>query len=292
MSVQREKGVLEHSVKHFMTPSPLARKVLFYVTRCGHYFCSEKYLFISDIGAGQPSGRHTFVLLCVRAGSLSLLIDGQQYKAGADAAVLIDCRLPYSYQTLESSEFIWLQFGGANSAAFYDHITQLRGKVFPVHDGGNTFKLAEAFVCGCGYASSGVETTCSQELHGLLCQLLLPQSEKTKEAEASPVELAVRHMQAHLSEHLSMGEVAAYVGISVPQLNRLFRSKIGMSPYQFLLLKRMDKAKNLLLTTDLSIRSIAGKVGYGEETTFSSAFAERVGTPPLSYRKNAHWMDY
>jgi len=79
-------------------------------------------------------------------------------------------------------------------------------------------------------------------------------------------------------------EVAREVGMSTFHFVRLFGAVFGQSPKQCQLQARLERAKNLLLTTDHSVTDIAFESGFASLGTFTHVFAERVGLPPSRYR--------
>jgi AraC-like DNA-binding protein len=60
----------------------------------------------------------------------------------------------------------------------------------------------------------------------------------------------------------------------------------GYSPMQYLLRRRVGEAQTLLITTDLPIAEIAGRVGYDTQSYFNLQFTRHVGMPPKRYRQN------
>jgi AraC-like DNA-binding protein len=65
---------------------------------------------------------------------------------------------------------------------------------------------------------------------------------------------------------------------------RLFRETFGETPHQYLIKRRLEKAKELLTYTDLSITEVCFEVGFQSLGSFSSLFRKAVGHPPVSYR--------
>jgi len=86
---------------------------------------------------------------------------------------------------------------------------------------------------------------------------------------------------------LSLEEVANVVGISKTQMSKLFRNKVGIRYIDYLTKLRMEKAKQLLEETELSVKSILLDVGYIDKTNFSKKFKEYYGVNASSYRKQA-----
>ena len=73
--------------------------------------------------------------------------------------------------------------------------------------------------------------------------------------------------------------------LSPSHLIRLFRAELHHSPHEYIVLLRMDRAKYLLKTTSLPIKAIAVEVGYGNESSFTGAFTERIGISPRRFRE-------
>lgn len=65
---------------------------------------------------------------------------------------------------------------------------------------------------------------------------------------------------------------------------RTFRSRLKETPHQYLMRKRIDKARELLATSDMSITDICFAVGFESLGSFSSLFRRAVGWPPSVYR--------
>jgi transcriptional regulator GlxA family with amidase domain len=91
-------------------------------------------------------------------------------------------------------------------------------------------------------------------------------------------------MSDHLGEQLTLEDIAEHAAMSIRTLNRRFREHVGTSPLQWLLMLRVERAKELLETTDLSIERIADEVGFGSSVTLRHHFTRRVRVPPQRYR--------
>ena len=79
---------------------------------------------------------------------------------------------------------------------------------------------------------------------------------------------------------LDIGAVCNEGFISVSSLQRAFLQHFGMSPMQYVIKLRMDKALGLLMANDLSVRGISSLCGFSDEKYFSRAFKKRYGYPP------------
>ncbi len=98
------------------------------------------------------------------------------------------------------------------------------------------------------------------------------------------VEHVIKVMREHLSEPLSLGDLADAACLSPYYFNRIFHRSIGLPPCEFLAALRLDAAKKLLLTTDLSVTDVCFAVGYNALGSFTSRFTQQVGLSPRHLR--------
>ncbi len=86
---------------------------------------------------------------------------------------------------------------------------------------------------------------------------------------------------------LSLDEVAEYMGLSKSYMSRLFKEKTGNRYIEYLTLLRMERAKELLMESNQSIKDIAGAVGYYNVPGFRKKFKEYYGISASEYRKGS-----
>ncbi|WP_237266887.1 helix-turn-helix transcriptional regulator [Thermoclostridium stercorarium] len=89
---------------------------------------------------------------------------------------------------------------------------------------------------------------------------------------------------------LSIGTIAEIYGMSAAALSQKYKEQTGMYPSEYLMLLRMEKAKELLSKTDMSIQEIGTSVGYYDASSFIRRFKQHMGMTPAKYRmlvKNA-----
>jgi AraC-like DNA-binding protein len=94
-------------------------------------------------------------------------------------------------------------------------------------------------------------------------------------------------MEATLEEPVPLSELARRVGISVRQVERLFKDQMGMGPSVFYLQRRLERARTLLRQTLQPIREVAVECGFGSTAHFSHAYKKAFGLPPTRERVNA-----
>lgn len=90
---------------------------------------------------------------------------------------------------------------------------------------------------------------------------------------------------AHLEDPLSVRQLARHAGVSERTFARRFVDETGSSPLQWLLSARIQRARELIETADLSVDQIAQQCGLGTAANLRLHFRRFVGTTPTAYRK-------
>lgn len=108
-----------------------------------------------------------------------------------------------------------------------------------------------------------------------------PEDRERQFRELAPV---VRHFEEHLSDPVSMVEMAKLAGLSPTQFNRRFRQLFGMTPTRFLHSLRVEKARQMLLRTKLSVGEIAVETGYHDQSHFTRHFHRIAWMTPGRFR--------
>jgi AraC-like DNA-binding protein len=103
----------------------------------------------------------------------------------------------------------------------------------------------------------------------------------------SPVKRACNFIHGRLNQALTVQKICHYTLVSPTQLNRLFRTQLGLSIMEYVNKQRLDMAKSLLTNTTLPVNAIARNVGLPNAVYFSRMFREKTGLTPLQYR-NEH----
>ncbi|MCR5218662.1 helix-turn-helix domain-containing protein [Treponema sp.] len=107
-----------------------------------------------------------------------------------------------------------------------------------------------------------------------------------KKAEVHPVIKKVcDYVNENLSKDISLEEAADFAGISSFYLSKLFKEEKGETFINFISDKRLEKARQLLEETELSIKEITAEVGYNDQNYFSRIFKNKYGLSPKEYRK-------
>ena len=98
----------------------------------------------------------------------------------------------------------------------------------------------------------------------------------------------VAQIEDNLSQLLTIRMLAEFLGMSTSHLHHIFKQDVSISPMKYIKNLRLQKARELLETTKLSIKEIRAKVGIKNESHFMSDFKQKFGATPTEYRRNFH----
>lgn len=90
----------------------------------------------------------------------------------------------------------------------------------------------------------------------------------------------------HLSQKITIAQLAGSVYLGESQFHHLFKEKLGITPHQYVLSKRVDRAKHLMENSGLSLGQIAELAGFSGQSSFSHSFTKWAGVSPSKYRKS------
>lgn len=105
------------------------------------------------------------------------------------------------------------------------------------------------------------------------------------------IDEVIRYIKQHLYDPLPLARLAAHAAYSPYHFTRIFKERMGLSPLYYVSSLRLQKAKDLLLHTHLSIRDIGLEIGQQSLGTFTTRFTERVGVTPSEFRNSPQLAD-
>lgn len=126
----------------------------------------------------------------------------------------------------------------------------------------------------------------SEQLYKMLMDVL---RQSRSSISVSPlVHQVAAYLNSHYQENVSIGALAAQLYVSKEFLIRKFHNDIGITPKQYLTHIRIQKARTLLVHTEMSIREVAEESGFGTEKNIFYAFKQVLGTTPTQFRDNIY----
>jgi AraC family transcriptional regulator len=131
------------------------------------------------------------------------------------------------------------------------------------------------------------------ETLAILLAFELGRLKKQTKASAAPrsglpqwqVRVVVDYLENHLADRTSISELAALLHLSRFHFIRAFKKTVGMPPHQFILRRRVERARELLAANDLSVSEVAERTGFNGAAQLSRAFRQIVGVTPTDFRR-------
>jgi AraC family transcriptional regulator len=101
----------------------------------------------------------------------------------------------------------------------------------------------------------------------------------------SQLEQVIDYMKVNLTEDLSILDLATLTNMSESHFSRSFKQSVGISPYQYLMQQRVERAKQLLEQQSISISTIALDCGFSNQTHLTKVFRQMTGMTPKAYQR-------
>ncbi len=96
---------------------------------------------------------------------------------------------------------------------------------------------------------------------------------------------AMEFAETQLQERIGLSEMAGAAGMSVFHFSRCFRDLVGLAPHAWLMKRRVERARAMLVSNKASLAEVAHACGFASQSHFTAAFRSRVGVTPGAYRR-------
>ena len=265
----------------YFSPTEQTRELFYYPTICGHFYCTKDYYI----------KRNTFpplLLLYVRKGTLCLDLGEEHYEASEGQILFFDCKQPHHYYAKTELEFLFLHFDGPQAHQLCKYINQPSGALI---DGESNERIHQALADMIQFhTENGNESvfSSSNRIYQLLVLLDNPGLPARLKKHDDSIDRAILYIRSNIGKKITLRELAEMCGLSDYYFSHLFKEIIGFSPSNFIINSRIDRAKTLLVTTNLPISEISRQVGYPNSSNLIVHFTQRVGCSPLQFRLRHH----
>jgi AraC-like DNA-binding protein len=102
----------------------------------------------------------------------------------------------------------------------------------------------------------------------------------------------IRRLKAFVEEHLSqpirVADLSGAVGLSATHFSRAFVRSFGEPPHVYLIQRRIDRARHLMLTSDISLSDLAAVCGFSDQAHFCRLFRRHTGRTPAAWRRDGN----
>jgi AraC family transcriptional regulator len=91
-------------------------------------------------------------------------------------------------------------------------------------------------------------------------------------------------VEEKLADNIRLMELAEAAGMSMFHFARMFKQSTGQSPYQYVVTRRMDTAKQLLRNQAMSVLEVSVRTGFVDQRHFTKVFRRKIGVSPTEFR--------
>lgn len=257
-------------------------------------------LMVTHIGAYQtaphhfvdrPHGAREHVLIVCQGGQGVCSIQNRKHHLTTGHAIILPAGVRHRYWADENDpwKIFWVHFTGERNR---DHLAMLgltpRNPVCWLHD---LPGVVEAFEETYRHALGGYT---DMDLFGLstglsrllgICRLAQRALDVRRRRTEDLVLKTVHYMTANLDRPLTLAQLAAIASWSPTHYSMVFRRQLNLSPIEYLLRLKIQRACERLRTTDDLIADVARDLGFADPFYFSRLFRRRVGSSPRAYRE-------
>lgn len=275
-----EIGVLKKSEVYFSSPSQTAKKLYYYPISAGHFFCVKDYHLIRN-------NYNSLLITHIIDGTFTYVKDGKHITAKAGDTVILDCYKPHEYYTNDSFESIWVHISGANSAEIFSEIEKTQGNLVKCRDSHHVKKLLFRIYDSISGVSPPLEINMSLDIYKIFIELLYPQNiqGKFEISYEDSIQETKQYILDNLSTNFTVKRLSDRLHMSASHFSRVFKQQTGFSPYDYVLISRLNRAKDLLQKTDMTVAEIAYDTGFNSESNFICFFTDNEGISPGKFRK-------
>lgn len=260
----------------------------------------SNFLYITDIGyypkaknhyCLRPKGCDEHILLHCINGKGVVVIDSDVFHLEANHYLLIPAHIPHSYQADSNNPWTiyWMHFIGTQSQGLVDDIFKrvIEGRNVLSFEG----EIHHVFDRFCRLLSKGYSREILEyialSLPHFFSGYLYPEIYKEKnDGDTDVIEQAIDFLKNNIGNRVGLPDIASSVHLSVSHFSKLFKSRTGYSPIEYLNHLKVQKACYLLQFSDKRISLISYELGFEDQYYFSRLFKEHMGVSPLHYRNN------
>lgn len=95
------------------------------------------------------------------------------------------------------------------------------------------------------------------------------------------------YIETNLAKPVTLGEIASVAALSQYHFTRSFKAAMGISPLQYVWKRRVEKAKRIMLTTELPMQAVSHMAGFSSQSHFTTVFRRVTGASPTTWRRQA-----
>ena len=246
--------------------------------------CNPSYSF-------GPEIRDHFIIHYILDGKGEFTVNNKTYKLGKNDGFLIRPGEETYYKADDKDPWIymWIGFNGIKAETYLKYANLDENNHIFKYEKDSSLKKCILEILSLNIMNNSNRLKIDGLLYLFIGNLIENNKYMNKENSNTQVDeyinISIDFINNNYSNNIKVNDIANYVGLNRSYFSNLFTKKIGISPQEYLLSLKMEKACNLLTNLQLSIGDVARQVGYEDQLTFSKIFKKSKGVSPKLYRE-------
>lgn len=251
----------------------------------------------SDKEVLSPKKIH-YIFKWVFSGKGTFILGNKTYRIEKDTLIFFPKEtVTYFPDKDDPWEYMWIEFSGSKATELLSRTPlSAQNPVFKPKNPSVFFELFANMLEGCviDKQRSNYQYACSASLMQMFFYLIRQQSERiiTENGENAKVLSIVQYINANFSDpEISLKKISEAFFFSPPYLSRIFKKEMNISPSQYIIQLRINKAKRMLQSNQFKVANIAYACGYSSPYYFSLEFKRIVGISPSKYKQTSIYIE-
>ena len=248
------------------------------------YYCGKRLSSLNH--SYGPEVRRHFLVVYIKEGSATLLSHKGQPRLTAGSLFVMFPNEEIHYVVDKGSPWT-ISWVGLYGSAVYDLFASAGiTPESPIKNVKNIGHALSSIFEGIYQLSFSIKQFDKLSVISLLYQFFsVLLSDNAAKASIDYVEEAARLISYNYDKNITVESIAERLFINKSYLSRLFKSQKGITPKEYLIKKRLDRAADLLKNSSVSVNTIAASVGIDDPLYFSRIFKKYTGLSPSQYRQ-------
>ena len=255
-----------------------------FLCHSGIEYCNPSYSY-------GPEVRDHYIIHYILDGKGEFTVNDKTYKLGKREGFLIRPGEQTYYKADHKNPWIymWIGFNGIKCETYLKYANLSEDNPIFKYDKDNLLKKYILDILSLNVMTHYNELKIEGLLHLFLGTLI--ENNKYKDytnnysVKENYINKSIEYINNNYSSNIKISDIARHVGLNRSYFSNLFTKTLGVSPQEYLLSLRIEKACNLLEDFGLTIGEISMRVGYMDQLTFSKIFKKTKGVSPKLYRQ-------
>jgi AraC-like DNA-binding protein len=257
----------------------------FYIKEYG--YCSEKKFIVGE----ENSYNEIFILYSI-SGVTRFSRNKDTHYLNPDTIVISACNTPLIFNKVSKIwEFFYVIISGSHAKLYYNLIRD-KSNIIPINP--LAYNLLDSFIaiadCKLDHSIFS-QMTASMLIHNILYNLYetsfhINQTKSIIPAQETDINIVLNYISKNYQEDLSIDTLCKQVHFSKYYFCKIFKEHTGISIHRYVNEYRINKSKELLSYSKMSIKAIATSVGFKSSLTYIRSFEKSTQMTPSEYREN------